>query len=193
MRDDGARDGARACWPASSTSSTSRPSGLTTARCLDLLDRSQLGAVRHRRSALRIAVGPRFPPGIPAAVAAARALSARAAHRAHRHRRSADARRDHRAPRPRRRARVRLQLRPAEHPLHHRRQETMRAAQLLRFIARRASGRGRHRLLPVATQGRRDRGVAGRRRRARAALPRRHGRRARAAITRRASSAKTAS
>ena len=79
-------------------------------------------AVRHRRSALRLAMGPRFPAGVPAAVDPARALSGRAAHRADRHRRSADARRDHGAPRTRRCARLRLELRPAEHPLHHRRQ-----------------------------------------------------------------------
>ena len=53
--------------------------------------------LRHRRGALRIAMGPRFPARVPAAVAAARALSARSAHRADGHRRPADARRDHRA------------------------------------------------------------------------------------------------
>ena len=83
-----------------------------------------------------------------------------AAHRAHRHRRSADARRDHHAPGARRRARVRLELRPPEHPLHDRRQgRRARAAAALH--PRRASGRSRHRLLPVAAQGRRDRRVAG--------------------------------
>ena len=55
--------------------------------------------VRHRRGALRQPVGPRFPPeGLSRPrLGAARALCRHAAHRAHRHRRRADARRHHRA------------------------------------------------------------------------------------------------
>ena len=44
-------------------------------------------ALRDRRGALRLAVGPRLPARIPAAGGPARALPRRAAHRAHRHRR----------------------------------------------------------------------------------------------------------
>ena len=51
-------------------------------------------------------MGPRFPPRIPRARPARRALSRRAAHRADRDRRSAHARRHHRAARARRGARV---------------------------------------------------------------------------------------
>ena len=145
------------------------PERLLTPRCLDLLARASARALRHRRGALRLAVGPRLPAGVPAALRAARALPRRAAHRAHRDRRPADARRDRRAARARRRARLRRELRPAEHPLHDRRQgRAARAA--ARVPARRASGRRGHRLLPVAPEGRRDRGVA-RRRRASRALP----------------------
>src|SRR5689334_10294411 len=71
------------------------------------------GAVRHRRSALRVAVGPRLPSGIPPAHAAARTLAGRAAHRAHRHGRCAYAARDRRAAEAGRSAGIRQLLRPA--------------------------------------------------------------------------------
>ena len=58
--------------------------------------------VRDRRGALRQPVGPRLPRGLPPAVAAARALRRRAAHRPHRDRRRADAHRHRRAARARR-------------------------------------------------------------------------------------------
>jgi hypothetical protein len=112
--------------------------------------RRQAGAVRHRRSALRLAVGPRLPPGIPAAVGAARTLPASAAHRADRHRRPGDAQRDPRPPRPGRSPRLPLQLRPPEHPLH-RRREGQREEAAAR-LPRRPPGPGRHRLLPVAQE-----------------------------------------
>ena len=64
---------------------------------------------------------------------------------------------------------LRLELRPAEHPLPIVDKAEPRA-QLLALHPRRARGRGGHRLLPVAPQGRGDRGVA-RRRRASRALP----------------------
>ncbi len=118
-------------------------------------------AVRDRRGALRVAVGPRFPARVSRPVRAARALSRGAAHRAHRHRRSAHAGRDRRTAGARRRARVRVELRPAQHPLHDRRQGRCARA-TARLHPRRASGRGGHRLLPVAPPGRRDGRVAGR-------------------------------
>ena len=105
--------------------------------------------VRHRRGALRQPVGPRLPRGLPGARRAARALSRRAAHRAHRHRRRADARRHRRAAAAARRAHLHQQLRPAEHPLCDRREG--RCAQPAAALhQRRARGRCRHRLLPVA-------------------------------------------
>ena len=81
------------------------------------------------------------------------AFPRRAAHRAHRHRRSADAGGDPRAPRAGRGARVRVELRPAEHPLHHRRQgRSAGAAPALH--SRGAPGRSGHRVLPLAGEGR---------------------------------------
>ena len=74
-------------------------------------------AVRHRRGALRVAVGPRLPSRIPSAHGAARALPRRAAHRPDRHRRRADPARDRRAPGAGRGRAVRGQLRPPQHPL----------------------------------------------------------------------------
>ena len=50
------------------------PERLTTQRCLDLLDQAPIALVRDRRGALRFAVGPRFPPRVPSALGAARAL-----------------------------------------------------------------------------------------------------------------------
>ena len=71
---------------------------------------------------------------------------------------------------------LRVELRPPQHPLHDRRQgRAARAAAALH--PRRARGRRGHRLLPVAAQGRRDRGVAADAGRQRAAVPRGHGQR----------------
>ncbi len=132
------------------------------------------GAVRHRRGALRVAVGPRLPPRVRAACAAARTVPGGAAHRAHGHGRRADAHRDRRAPAGRAEA-LRRQLRPPQHPLPGGREaRAARAAAAVR--ARRASGRRRHRLLPGAQLGGRGRGVPRRPRHQGAALPRRDGR-----------------
>jgi ATP-dependent DNA helicase RecQ len=54
----------RGCSPAISICSTSRPERLLTPRCLALLGRARHRAVCDRRGALRVAMGPRFPPGI---------------------------------------------------------------------------------------------------------------------------------
>ena len=90
------------------------------------------------------------------------------------------------------RAPVHQQLRPAEHPLP-RGREGRSAAPAAALPARRARGRGRHRLLPEPQEGRRDRGLARWRRPRRAALSRRPRRRRRARRTRTASCARTAS
>ena len=149
-------------------------------------------AVCDRRGSLCLAVGARFPAGVPSALGAARTLSRRAAHRAYGHGRPADARRDPAAARARRCARVRGELRPTEYPLHHRRQGR-RAGAPAALHSRGARRRSGHRVLPLAPQGGRDRGVAGRAARRRAALPRGHGRGEQGSATRRDSSAKTAS
>ena len=114
------------------------------------------------------------------------------AHRAHRHRRRADARGDRRPAGAAGRARVRRQLRPAQHPLRDRRASDDAAAAAAARSSARAPGRGGHRLLPVAPEGRRDRRVAREGGLRRAALSRRHGRRRPRAPTRRASCARTA-
>ena len=151
------------------------PERLLTPRFQSLLEQARVCAVRHRRSALRVAMGARFPPGIPRPVGAARALSRRAAHRAHRHRRHRDARRNPHPARPRRRARVRRQLRPPQHPLSHFRK--IRPAPPVAGFPGRAQRRGRHRLLQHAQEGRGNGGRAQAGRLHRAALPRRHGQR----------------
>ena len=87
-----------------------------------------VGPVRHRRGALRVAVGARFPPRLSRAEGAARALPRRAAPGAHRHRRRADAARDRRAARSRPGALVRRRLRPPQHPLPRRAQAAAQGA-----------------------------------------------------------------
>ncbi len=128
------------------------------------------GALRHRRGALRLAVGPRLPARVPAALGAARALPGRPEDRPHRHGRSPDPRRDRRAPVARGRARVRLELRPPEHPLHDRRQ-ARRARAAAAVHPRPSRGRGRHRLLPVAPAGGRNGRMAAGPGRVRARIP----------------------
>ena len=72
---------------ASSTCSTSRPSGCSSRRRIALLRQRRHRAVRDRRGALRLAVGPRFPRRVPAARALHERFPRRAAPRADRHRR----------------------------------------------------------------------------------------------------------
>ena len=99
------------------------PERLLTPRCLALLDRARDRAVRDRRGALRLAMGPRLSPGVYRPVRARRALSRRAAHRADRDRRRADARRrSSSGSRSTDAPLLRRELRPAEHPLRDRRQ-----------------------------------------------------------------------
>ena len=77
--------------------------------------------VRDRRGALRVPVGARLPARLPRAVRAARALARRAADRADRDRHPGHQGRDRGPAEPGRGAPVRVQLRPAEHPLPDRR------------------------------------------------------------------------
>ena len=128
--------------------------------------------VCHRRGALRQPVGPRLPRGLPLAQRAARALSRGAAHRADGHRRRPHPRRHRRAAAAAEGPGLHQQLRPAQHPLRHRR-ERQRPRPAAALHQRRTRRRGRHRLLPVAQEGRRDRRLAGGRRHPRPALPRR--------------------
>ena len=79
-------------------------------------------AVRHRRGALRVAVGPRLPARVHRPRPPARAVPRRAGRRLHGDRRPADARRRARPTGPVRRGLLRDRLRPAQHPLHGRRQ-----------------------------------------------------------------------
>ena len=118
-------------------------------------------AVRDRRGALRVAVGPRLPARVPAIARARRALPERAARGADRDRRRAHAGGDRHRAQARERGPLRRQLRPAQHPLHHRGDgQHRRARAAVAVHRRRASQRRRHRLLPVAQVGRGDRGLA---------------------------------
>ena len=157
------------------------PERVITPRFLAQLDslheRGLLEPVRHRRGALREPVGPRLPRGLPRPVRAARALSRRAAHRADRHRR-----RRSRAPTSSSgcssRTRACSSAASTGPNIRYTIVEKDNArAQLLRFMRDEHDGRGRHRLLPVAQEGRRDGRLARRRGHRRPALPRRPGRR----------------
>ena len=81
------------------------PEGLFAQGFLDFLEQCPHRAHRHRRSALRQPMGPRFPPRLSRARPARGSLSRRAAHGRHRHRRSQDASRHPHAAAARRRAR----------------------------------------------------------------------------------------
>ena len=95
------------------------PERLLQDRTLSLLDPHRAVAVCHRRGALRLAVGTRLPPRISPVEGARRALSERAAYRAHGNGRRAHARGNRQRAEARAGAALRRQLRPAEHPLHH--------------------------------------------------------------------------
>ena len=89
------------------------PERLAMPHCLDLLRALPHRAVRDRRGALHLAMGPRFPPRLPGARHPQGALSRRAAHRADRDRRRADPPRHRRAAASRSGAALRRRLRPA--------------------------------------------------------------------------------
>ena len=112
--------------------------------------------IRHRRGPLRLPVGARLPTRVLPARRAARPLAGGAPDRAHGHRRHPHPPRDRRASGARGRGQVRLQLRPAEHPLSHRR-EVGAASPAARAPARAPAGRIGDRLLSLPPQGGRDR------------------------------------
>ena len=135
-------------------------------------------AVRDRRGALRQPVGPRLPRGLPARSSVLHerfpgvpriALTATA---------DALTRADIVERLAARRARASSSAASTGRTSATRSsRRTKRATQLLALPARRARGRRRHRLLPVAQEGRRDRRLAERRGHHRAAVPRRARRR----------------
>ena len=145
--------------PASSTCSTSRPSGCASRSTRRAPRPRHARAVRHRRGALRVAVGARLPPRLPRAVDAARAV-ARASRAS-----------PSRPPRPtqtHREITERLQLGDAQQfvssfdrpNIQYRIEpKNQPRKQLLRPDPHRARRRRRHRLLPVADIGREDRRV----------------------------------
>ena len=128
--------------------------------------------LRHRRGALRLAVGTRLPSRVRRARTPARALPRRAGRRLHRHRRPRDARRRAPPPRPGRCAPLRGRLRPAQHPLHGRGEAATPRSSSSRFLQQHA-GRSRHRLLPEPQAHRRGGRAAGGGRLAGRRLPRR--------------------
>ena len=75
---------------------------------------------RDRRGPLRVAVGPRLPARLPGAGRPRRALPGRPAPRPHRHRDARHPPRADRAAAAAERAALRVELRPAEHPVPHR-------------------------------------------------------------------------
>ena len=183
----------RATSPASSTCSTSRPSGCACRRRIDAAGPRHDRPVRHRRGALRVPVGARLPARLPAAVDAARALARRPPDRPDRHGDRADPRRDRRSGCSSATPALRRQLRPAQHPVPDRAQGQA-ARPAARPAAHRARRRRRHRLLPVArTRSSRPRsswsttGIAG------AAVPRGPGPAGARAATSRGSCARTGS
>ena len=141
--------------------------------------RRRYRAVRARRGALRLAMGPRLPARVSPALGAVGAFPACAAHRADGNRGSENARGDRCPAASGRGADLHRQLRPAEHPLSHHRQRRRCTRPALAVPARRASGGCRHHLLPLEKGCGGDGGLAQRRRAARrspitpASMPRR--------------------
>ncbi len=129
---------------------------------------------RHRRSALRLAMGARFPPRVPGTRPAAPALPGGAADRPDRHRRPADPARYPRAPRADAGRLLRGGLRSSQHPLYGGRKAEAAAA--ADDFPASPEGGSRHRLCPEPPAGRGGGGPPGRRRPGRRPLPCRTGR-----------------
>ena len=105
-------------------------------------------AVRHRRGALRVPVGPRLPPRLPRPLRTRRALARRPADRAHGHGHARHAPGDHPAAPHADGPALRGELRPAQHPVPDRAQG--RPQEAAAELPARGGRRGRgHRLLPV--------------------------------------------
>ena len=184
----GPAGGAGPARPASWTCSTWPRSACCTERFLDLLDRDPRRPVRHRRGPLRLPVGPRLPPRVPAARSCCTsafpaipriALTATADERTRVEIVERLGLEEAGA--------VRQQLRPAQHPLPHRSRQRPARRQLLRFLReehpgeagivyclsrtqdgghRRAGSRRRASRRCPTTPGSTDRGARGRTRRA---------------------------
>ncbi len=129
------------------------------------------GPVRHRRGALRFAVGPRLSPRVHPTLPVAPTFSRHTAHCADGDGRPTDAAGNQNPARARRSTRVRRQFRSAQYPLLHCR--ARQSAPAVARVSRRARERSRDRLLPVTAQGRRNGRLAERAGGARLALPRR--------------------
>jgi ATP-dependent DNA helicase RecQ len=154
------------------------PERLLMPRMLELLDRAKVALFAIDEAHCVSQWGHDFRPEYLQLSVLHERLPGRAAHRAHRHRGSADARGDRRAARARRRARVRLELRPPNIRYTIVDKDDARA-QLLRSSRRASRRAGIVYCLSRARSTRPPRGSrAGRRR---AALPRGHGRGRRAA------------
>ena len=169
----GARDGSRGrSGPARSALRRPRAPARRTHAGTPVAHRA--GPVRDRRSPLRIPVGPRFPSRVSAALGAAGVVSGCTEDRAHRDGRRAHAPGDRRSAEPAGCSALRRRLRSPEHPLPCRPEEQRAGA--VAPLPGGSSRPRRHRLLPVAAQGGRDRRMApgrGRRRASVSCRPRR--------------------